>query len=714
MRSLKTLILLATIGLNNALDRYYVNDAELKTVTIPCTAQGVDLIKEHGLYLVHWFRIRVDSRSNTLFDEDQQKIIERRVDDDDVNNIQIDHFQSDPLTGALTITKGSNDDGTIGPSDQAQYICRLLYGVDGTQSLDHQTLLVVTSLPPDGEREPDLIDIQPSQDPQNNINYVYNMDFSGNLVTCQTGHAMPTPEIKWEVWKGDDKIKTLEASVGILSDNPLILDDDDTDQFHAAELPLTLYTQDQGGLSPEYDDTHYKCVVTYELAVDGLLTKKSYTTSFPESKKDKIHVMHPVSKVDLRINSEEAPTDFIDLCYDNEYAVSCIPDGYDPSMPVGAKCILSPSAEDINRALQTIKAEKKRGDEAKVEVTMTAKNSLNDDNVVKTRTLVAIYIDEITEDSCTREKGPRKKDGETFSCKTPAASSGTPIVLIYPQGLTKGLTGKQEGNKNDVDEKILEIEQGKACNVGDNTCSGELNDPYFVVTKLPGQDVQRLYHSKTHSSRSQVDGKADINEVDAPFWEMPKDDTVKDPKKIRFWRNSQDETGVKFVEITTNTKDMEYDYPENKSTGNTIRRQLPTPSGGQYVVCYDLGDASDDIKKANGLEWTTAANQIVNTQEDYCTFFNVPIPSTGGLWWLWIIIIIILLIIIAAIVWWIKQKQAAGGDEEDPTLKASQIPGAGDENAGDEFAIEQETTEASPMINNDDQQEQQQSSRTDE
>lgn len=49
------------------------------------------------------------------------------------------------------------------------------------------------------------------------------MDFSGNLVTCQTGHAMPTPEIKWEVWKGDDKIKTLEASVGILSDNPLIL-----------------------------------------------------------------------------------------------------------------------------------------------------------------------------------------------------------------------------------------------------------------------------------------------------------------------------------------------------------------------------------------------------------------------------------------------------------------------------------------------------------
>lgn len=186
----------------------------------------------------------------------------------------------------------------------------------------------------------------------------------------------------------------------------ICLDDDDTDQFHAAELPLTLYTQDQGGLSPEYDDTHYKCVVTYELAVDGLLTKKSYTTSFPESKKDKIHVMRksiiqldqnltinrldPVSKVDLRINSEEAPTDFIDLCYDNEYAVSCIPDGYDPSMPVGAKCILSPSAEDINRALQTIKAEKKRGDEAKVEVTMTAKNSLNDDNVVKTRTLVAI------------------------------------------------------------------------------------------------------------------------------------------------------------------------------------------------------------------------------------------------------------------------------------------------------------------------------------
>ena len=87
----------------------------------------------------------------------EEKIIERRADDDDVQNVQKypDRFSSDPLTGALTIMKGSNEDGTLGSSDQAVFNCRLLTGEKGTEATDAKILLVVVTVPKD--RQPTLL-----------------------------------------------------------------------------------------------------------------------------------------------------------------------------------------------------------------------------------------------------------------------------------------------------------------------------------------------------------------------------------------------------------------------------------------------------------------------------------------------------------------------------------------------------------------------------
>ena len=76
-------------------------------------------------------------------------------------------------------------------------------------------------------------------------------------------------------------------------------------------------------------------------------------------------------------------------------------------------------------------------------------------------------------------------------------------------------------------------------------------------------------------------------------------------------------------------------------------------------MCYDVvGDAAQSLKGCGGT-FEACVNHISSEQERYCTFFDLPSASVGGIGgpWLWIIILIILLILIAAIVWWYRQKQ---------------------------------------------------------
>ena len=99
------------------------------------------------------------------------------------------------------------------------------------------------------------------------------------------------------------------------------------------------------------------------------------------------------------------------------------------------------------------------------------------------------------------------------------------------------------------------------------------------------------------------------------------------------------------------------DYPESLPESGVVAKHIPKPSGGQYVVCYDLGDAADDVRKTDDSSFGSAARAIFKSQESYCKFYDVAPPSRSK-WWLWIIIVIIMLILIAAAVWWTKNKQA--------------------------------------------------------
>ena len=53
---------------------------------------------------------------------------------------------------------------------------------------------------------------------------MFNDGFAGNLVTCQSGHGNPPPEVKWVVYQEVGGImvekETLQASTGVFSDNP--------------------------------------------------------------------------------------------------------------------------------------------------------------------------------------------------------------------------------------------------------------------------------------------------------------------------------------------------------------------------------------------------------------------------------------------------------------------------------------------------------------
>jgi hypothetical protein len=379
--------------------------------------------------------------------------------------------------------------------------------------------------------------------------------------------------------------------------------------------------------------------------------------------------------------------------------MTCEADGYpEPETTV--------STEDIKADLTQIKD---AGSDGVVSVTCSAKNALNGENSVEgTVELEPEYVSVI---NCDWKLGARKKDPDFVSCT--ATGSGPDVqVKIY----TESAGDKQSDTANPHELMATLGGRTPACE-GSDPCEVKDAIYVFVVASLPG-DVSKVESSakcpsgQCSSARSST---TPIEKEGVPTWSHPKNDDINDPAKIRFWHSATaDNEKPVLTEVTGYTEDEHgMDYPADghweeaaEKPANHVVRHIPVPSGGQYVVCYDLGDAADAVNNCDGDNFEQCADYIYNDQEKFCTFFSLPATSLGGMMWLWIIIVIILLIVIAAVVWWIRQKQANAGedDEEDPKLEAHQIPGA--EDADDDFEIqnEQSNEEKQPMINQDEQQ----------
>lgn len=696
--------LLATLAHASGPRRFNINDGELDSLDIKCVADGAEQIAANGLYLLHWFRTPIDSHGQLVTDA-KEKIVEARPDPADENNYNKypDTYSADVSSGILTVLKGSNPDGTLGVGqlvngqlvgDQALFECHMTLAEDeNAKAVDEQVIIVVVTLPSLDEREPDLIDEQPTQD-IDGTPHVYNQDFAGNLVTCQAGHAKPQPDVKWKVESPTGEISFLEASSGLFSVNPLLIDDDETDQFHAAELPLSLISAGSVDLS-NYHMSKFTCIVTYQVADEnGVLVSQPHEKEFAQ-----VLIKHPVTTATIKVNGKEISNGLVDLTYDETHTISCHPNGY-PAAEVDL------SAEDISADLQAIKASKS---DATVSVSCTARNILNDPDspVTVTQTLSPSYVSDI---KCTLEKGARARDPNTITCV--AEGSQEPVVRMYlMEPGDRGFQGSPEDREFMIN-RLIDPKRKPLCD--SNSCETDKTTYYAMATIPETGATMLIMESDGQTVRAQ--GAAVILEEGVPTWSHTKDNHVNDPAKIKFWHsNAGKDVMPEFTEITGNTEDLGVDYPiigdaEGNTDANTVQRTIPHPSGGQYVVCYDLGDAGESVSECDETgSFAECAEAIHERQEGYCSFYDLAPTGTAGMMWLWIIIVIILLILIAAIVWWIRQKQAhAETDEEDPELKATQIPGA--EDANDEFAIEQETPdEKSPMIKED---EQQQSSRT--
>jgi hypothetical protein len=286
-------------------------------------------------------------------------------------------------------------------------------------------------------------------------------------------------------------------------------------------------------------------------------------------------------------------------------------------------------------------------------------------------------------------------------------SSDDPEIQVYKvNALSDGFDLESpEG----VEAAIAALENNKCksckptCSVGKCQFAGAPSD-YYVLVTIPGTNIQKLQPIAQPTTQRRT-GKAQIN-TEPPVegkWSAAELGQPVDVSKVRVFQNTNAD-GVTFLEISSRTEEDGQDYPTTLTEGGKKGKQVQKPAGGQYLVCYDLGDLDNDITRANQKDnFMDAADLIHHSQETMCKFYDIP-PASAGLWWLWIIIIIILLIVIAAIVWWIKQKQQNAGadDEEDPKLEATQEMAA--QNANDEFAVEQETPqEDTPMINKDEQ-----------
>jgi hypothetical protein len=288
MRSIRGLVLLASIGQINCggkPTKFFVNNNEKLTITIPCSADGADQIAQSSLELIHWFKTKIGNHG--IEAESMEKILEARVDPADENNFNKypDMFSTDVTTGALTFLKGTNDDGTIGMGDQGLFECRMtLKSEDNDIAIDQATVVGVVTLPPPDERDPIIIDRQPTQS-STGVENVFNQEFTGNLATCQAGHASPEPGVKWMVESRNGEISFIESTSGLLSANPLLVDDDETDQFHAAELALSLYKPGQETDISPYHEAKFTCIVTYDVAnEEGKLEKKEFSADFGQIK----------------------------------------------------------------------------------------------------------------------------------------------------------------------------------------------------------------------------------------------------------------------------------------------------------------------------------------------------------------------------------------------------------------------------------------------
>ena len=117
--------------------------------------------------------------------------------------------------------------------------------------------------------------------------------------------------------------------------------------------------------------------MTYQLAGENHeVVTKSYERQFPP--RDVIRVVHPVSSVYLVKNGEELG-DVVDISDPEKLEIGCQSNGYDPAQEADIKMV--PSAADLRKEVEKCVAGKKAVCE--VTVTCSAKNSLNDKEVIQ-------------------------------------------------------------------------------------------------------------------------------------------------------------------------------------------------------------------------------------------------------------------------------------------------------------------------------------------
>ena len=139
-----------------ASQRWYIKEGD-ESVTIPCSPDAATKIENDGLYLVHWFRRAIDPRNGRPGDT-KEKIIEKRPDPADPSNMQKYSHMTAGDDGSLQLMGGIAGGALMNADDQAMFECRLIVGdnEDGDVT-DQITILVITILPPLGERKPALI-----------------------------------------------------------------------------------------------------------------------------------------------------------------------------------------------------------------------------------------------------------------------------------------------------------------------------------------------------------------------------------------------------------------------------------------------------------------------------------------------------------------------------------------------------------------------------
>jgi len=649
--------------------RLYINDYSEKELDIPCSLSGQSLASLRTV----WYRTRIDPRSG-LPTGNREKIFGPKE--------KLVYFQAKEHGSVLSITRGSNRcfrrsdkcpskdvDGTLGMKDQAIFQCQVF---DKEKLLeDNEIILVVARKPMPDELQPVIIDEKPSISA--GIDFVYNVGFKGTLATCQSGHANPEPTIRWEVYKDGKLIETIRPTSRGESfdpdDNPIIIDDDDQDMFHSVGLNLRI----QKGLSTKYHGTIFKCVVTYGIALaPGLgnaLSHVEYTADFPTTG-DVIKVKHPVSAVTFQVDNQPAEN-YIDLTYGIP-AVTCTSDGYDPTAPNEVR---NPDNNMLKADIERIKVKKDFNE--KVHVDCNARNTLNSKWIFGAESFSVKFIGDV---KTVVHQGVRWKDPSHIELSAEGTVQDI-AVDVYPKVLT-GTIDSISAAKS----AIAELESsgpGKKATCQKSVCGfmAERKD-YTAVVKIPGTSVAKVVQIPVaNEKRQETEFRIEKNPPIVGRWKEAEED------RIRFWKNSATAEKIRWMEITNRLPLNKLDYPESLPESGVVAKHIPSPSGGQYVVCYDLGDAAADVRKTDELSFRSAAHAIFQSQEAYCKFYDVAPPSRSK-WWLWIIIVIIMLILIAAAVWWTKNKkeEEEGKPEETPKLIAMQSEDA----VEDEFAESRE------------------------